>query len=176
MTFCLVCGKPLLDTTLHCSLKGCNFGAHTTCIDILVDLNQLNFEPDSFCCNSLLQNGKALELTSNQVLKYKFSKKSISHKQYKRILEPKRRKIIVHKTKKTRSTRYLYDPKICEFCDYPMSLYERDHLMCHCSAFKTNPCSKKRRLNLSDETFIARHFELAKLKYNKLAAENIRVP
>ena len=97
-------------------------------------------------------------------------------KQYKRILEPKRRKIIVHKTKDQRSTRYLYDPKICEFCDYPMSLYERDHLMCHCSAFKTNPCSKKGRLNLSDEIFIARHFELAKLKYNKLAAENIRVP
>ena len=60
--FCLVFGKPLLDTTLHCSLKGCNFGAHTMSIDILVDLNQLNFEPDSFCCNSLLQNRDHLDL------------------------------------------------------------------------------------------------------------------
>ena len=173
-SYCLICGKDLSDSIIYCNLEGCNFGAHSKCIDILVDSNEFIFEPDSFCCNSLIKNGKALELTSNQVTKYNLSKKSISHKQFKRILEPKRRNIICYKAKFKR-LRYLYDQKICEFCDSRLSLYETDHLLCNCSAFRTDPYRKKRCINFSDRIFIGRHFELAKLRYKKSAAENYKV-
>ena len=94
---------------------------------------------------------------------------------FKRILEPKRRKIISYKAKFKRP-RFLYDPKICEFCNSRLSLYEKDHLMCNCSAFMTNPYHKKRCINFNDKTFIGRHHELEKLKFNKFARLNFKVP
>ena len=98
----------------------------------------------------------------------------LKNKQYKRKLEPKRRKIICYRTKFKRP-RYLYDQKICEFCDNRLSLHEKDHLMCNCSAFKTNPYHKKRCINFTDKTFVGRHYELAKLRYEKFASQNIKV-
>ena len=115
-----------------------------------------------------------LELTSYQVLKYIFTKKPISNKKRKNILVPKLRKLICYKTKFNRK-RYLYEQRNCEFCDQPLSLYEQDHLMCNCRALKCEPYYKKRRIKLSDDTFKGRHYELAKLKYNKLSLENFNV-
>ena len=162
---CLVCGINNSCSSIKCCIKGCNFGAHLLCLNILKKLESFKFECDSFMCNSILQEDKILHLKQHQINSY-IKNAASSHS-----IPAKRRKFC-HLPKQIKRKRFLNEDCFCNICNDYYPLDQESHIKSHCTGLSSTPIGKsKSKLSCyKSSAYINRLKE-----YTKIAAENFKV-